>query len=144
MSIKIMMNQLIEFSINHWEMVAVFFVILATVVYVESKNGAKSVNASTAINMMNSENAVILDIRPNKEFKSGHITDAINIPATKVKESLNTLEKHKDSPIIVVCKAGLNSSATAKDLKKEGFAQVYKLQGGVSDWQASSLPLVKG
>lgn len=139
-----MMNQFIEFSINHWEMVAVFLVILVTVVYVESKSSAKSVNASTAVKMMNSEDAVILDIRPNKEFKTGHITDAINIPATKIKESLNTLEKHKDSPIIVVCKAGINSGSTAKDLKKEGFTQVYKLQGGVSDWQASSLPLVKG
>lgn len=37
-----MMNQLIEFSLNHWEMVAVFLALLATVIFVESKNGAQA------------------------------------------------------------------------------------------------------
>jgi len=139
-----MMNQFIEFATNHWEMVAVFLAILATVLFVESKNGAQGVSTSTAVNMINMESAVLLDTRPEKEFSTGHITDAINIPAAKVKDNLRTLEKHKDAPIIVVCKSGMTSSATAKELKKEGFNKVFKLQGGIAEWQSSNLPLVKG
>ncbi|MBJ7537869.1 rhodanese-like domain-containing protein [Marinomonas transparens] len=143
MGFTIMMNQLIEFSINHWEMVAVFLAILATLLFVESKSGAQSLTPSAATNLMNTEEAIIVDIRPEKEFKSGYITGALNVPATKMKDNLTRLEKHKDAPIILVCKSGVTSGASAKDLKKEGFTKVYKLQGGIAEWQSSNLPLVK-
>ena len=143
MGLTIMMNQLIEFSINHWEMVAVFLAILATLIFVESKGGAQGLTPSAATNFMNNENAVVVDIRPEKEFGTGHITGSLNIPATKMKDNLNRLEKHKDAPIIVVCKSGITSGASAKDLKKAGFNKIYKLQGGIAEWQSSSLPLVK-
>ncbi|MCS7486358.1 MULTISPECIES: rhodanese-like domain-containing protein [Marinomonas] len=139
-----MMNQLIEFSINHWEMVAVFLAILATLLFVESKGGAQGLTPSAATNLMNNEDAVVVDIRPEKEFNTGHITGAMNIPATKMQDNLKRLEKHKDTPIIIVCKSGITSGASAKDLKKAGFSKIYKLQGGIVEWQSSNLPLVKG
>lgn len=144
MGLTIMMNQIIEFSINHWEMVAVFLAILATLLFVESKGGAQGLTPSAATNLMNSDDAVVVDIRPEKEFSTGHITGALNIPATKMKDNMNRLEKHKDAPIIIVCKSGVTSGASAKDLKKAGFGKVYKLQGGIAEWQSSNLPLVKG
>ncbi|MDE8601701.1 rhodanese-like domain-containing protein [Marinomonas sp. RSW2] len=144
MGFTIMINQLIEFSINHWEMVAVFLAILATLLFVESKGGAQGLTPSAATNLMNNEDAVVVDIRPEKEFNTGHITGALNIPATKMKENQTRLEKHKDAPIIIVCKSGVTSGASAKDLKKAGFTKVYKLQGGIAEWQSSNLPLVKG
>ena len=144
MGFTIMINQLIEFSINHWEMVAIFLAILATLLFVESKGGAQGLTPSAATNLMNSEDAVVVDIRPEKEFNAGHITGALNIPATKMKENQTRLEKHKDAPIIIVGKSGVTSGASAKDLKKAGFTKVYKLQGGIAEWQSSNLPLVKG
>ncbi|GGN29643.1 rhodanese-like domain-containing protein [Marinomonas arctica] len=144
MGLTIMMNQLIEFSINHWEMVAVFLAILATLLFVESKGGAQGLTPSAATNLMNNEDAVVVDIRPEKEFNTGHITGAMNIPATKMQDNLKRLEKHKDTPIIIVCKSGITSGASAKDLKKAGFSKIYKLQGGIVEWQSSNLPLVKG
>jgi rhodanese-related sulfurtransferase len=144
MGLTIMMNQLIEFSINHWEMVAVFLAILATLLFVESKGGAQGLTPSAATNLMNNEDAVVVDIRPEKEFNTGHITGAMNIPATKMQDNLKRLEKHKETPIIIVCKSGITSGASAKDLKKAGFSKIYKLQGGIVEWQSSNLPLVKG
>ncbi len=144
MGVKIMMNQFIEFATNNWEMVAVFLAILAAVLFYESKNGAQGLSPSAATNLMNTEDAVIVDTRPAKEFSTGYITGALNIPAAKMKENLNRLEKHKDAPIIIVCKSGITSGTTAKELKKEGFTKVYKLQGGIAEWQSSNLPLVKG
>lgn len=138
-----MMNQFIEFATAHWEMVAVFLAILVTLVFSETKSGPKGLSPSAATNLMNTEEAVILDIRPEKEFKTGHITGAINIPAAKIKDSLAKLEKHKDAPIIVVCKSGVHAGASSKELKKSGFSKIYKLQGGISEWQTSNLPLVK-
>ena len=137
-----MMNQLIEFSINHWEMVAVFLAILAAVVWVEMKGGASSLSPSAATTLMNNEDAVVVDLRPATEYRLGHITGAINIPASSLKDKLDTLEKHKKTPIILVCKTGMTAGASAKELQKAGF-DVFKLQGGITEWQASSLPLVK-
>lgn len=144
MGFKIMMNQFIEFATNHWEMVAVFMAILATLLFMESKGGVPGLTASAATTLINTEDAIVVDIRPEKEYSTGHITGAMNIPATKMKENLNRLEKHKDAPIILVCKSGVTSGPSAKDLKKEGFTNVYKLQGGIAEWQSSNLPLVKG
>lgn len=137
------LNQIIEFTTSHWEMVAVFLAVLVTLIFTETKSGPKGLTPSAATNLMNSEDAVIVDIRTEKEFRTGHITGAMNIPAAKMKDSLGKLEKHKDAPIIVVCKSGVTAGASSKDLKKAGFTKVFKLQGGISEWQAANLPLVK-
>ena len=136
------MNQLIEFVINHWDMVAVFVAILATVIFVEMRGGARSVSTAEMTAMVNEKDAVIVDIRPANEFRGGHITDAKNFPSAKIKDEMGQLEKFKTKPIILVCKTGMTAGSVAGDLKKAGF-DVYKLQGGITEWQNASLPLVK-
>ena len=137
-----MMNQLIEFSINHWEMVAVFVAIAATLIFVETRGGARGLTSAAATNLINDKDAVVVDIRPANEFRTGHLTGSINIPSAKLKDSASTLEKHKSSPIILVCKTGMTAGSSAKELIKSGY-DVYKLQGGITEWQNACLPLVK-
>lgn len=137
-----MMNQIIEFSLAHWEMVAVFLAIAATLVFVETRGGARSVTTASATNLINEKDAAVVDIRPANEYSKGHITGSINIPAAKLKDSMGTLEKYKSNPIILVCKTGMTAGTNAKDLIKAGF-DVYKLQGGITEWQNAGLPLVK-
>lgn len=136
------MNQLIEFVINHWGMVAVFVAILATVIFYEMKGGARSVSNTEMTNMVNEKDAIIVDIRPANEFRTGHITDSKNYPSAKLKDQMGQLEKYKSKPIILVCKTGMTAGSVAGDLIKAGF-DVYKLQGGVTEWQNAGLPLVK-
>ena len=83
-----MMNQIIEFSLAHWEMVAVFLAIAATLVFVETRGGARSVTTASATNLINEKEAAVVDIRPANEFSKGHITGSINIPAAKLKDSI--------------------------------------------------------
>lgn len=137
-----MTTQLIEFSINHWEMIAVFVAIAATLIFVETRGGARSLSNTAVTNLINDKDAVVVDIRPANEFRTGHITGSINIPSATLKDSTATLEKHKSVPIILVCKTGMTAGTSAKELIKSGF-DVYKLQGGITEWQNASLPLVK-
>lgn len=137
-----MINQFIEFATNHWEMVAVFVAIAATLVFTETRGGARSVSTSAATNLMNEKDAIVVDIRPANEFRTGYITGSINVPSAKLKDEMSTLEKHKSSPMILVCKNGMTAGSSAKELIKAGF-DVYKLQGGITEWQSASLPLVK-
>ena len=59
------------------------------------------------------------------------------------KQMLHELDKVKASPIVVVCKHGQSSGAVAAKLKKAGFERVFKLKGGMTQWQTDNLPIVK-
>lgn len=93
--------------------------------------------------LVNSDQAVILDIRPSAEFKAGHLVDAINIPYERINSDLATLEKYKTKTIIIVDKMGQYAGIAGRQLAKEGF-EVRRLSGGISEWQNQNLPLVKG
>ncbi len=137
-----MMNQFIEFAMNNWLLVITFVVLALTVFWYENKSNAKALSPAAATNLMNTEDAVVVDIRPATEFRTGYITNAINIPASTLKDQISTLEKYKNNPIILVCKSGLTAGSSAAELQKSGF-NVFKLQGGIAEWQSASLPLVK-
>lgn len=137
-----MMNQLLEFAINHWELVSLFALLLLLAVWMETRNGVQGLTPAEVTNLINKDEAVVVDIRPAAEFRTGHITSALNIPAATLKDHLGTLEKHKESAVVLVCKSGMTAGASAKELEKNGFAKVYKMKGGIAEWQGASLPLV--
>jgi rhodanese-related sulfurtransferase len=53
------------------------------------------------------------------------------------------LEKYRDKPLILVCKMGQQSGAAGKKLGAEGFTGVYRMSGGMMEWGALQLPLIK-
>lgn len=94
--------------------------------------------------MVNRENALVLDVRDRKEFQAGHIVDAVNIPQSSLESRLDELKKHKDRPVVVVCRIGQNAGAAGTLLRKSGFEQVSRLSGGMTEWRNQNLPVVKG
>ena len=106
--------------------------------------GAKGVSPGEATMLMNREDAVVLDVREAEEFAAGHLPEARNIPATKIKERLGEIEKFKERPLIVCCASGARSASVCSQLRRAGFARLHNLAGGVEAWQAASLPLKKG
>ena len=94
--------------------------------------------------LINKEDAVVLDIRAQKDFKDGHIIGSKQIKPEEVREgNFSKLEKYKDKPIIVVCAMGNLASGTANKMVKQGFNHTYVLSGGIGAWQGASLPLSK-
>jgi rhodanese-related sulfurtransferase len=141
------MDQLITFAGNHpmlsaaW--VAIVLMILITTIKIKM-SPIKQIAPQELTFLVNREAGVIVDIRPEKEFKASHIIDAKNLSSEKVKNNdFSTLEKHKDKPIIVVCTAGITASKVASQLLKAGFSQVNLLKGGMNSWVNASLPVVK-
>lgn len=93
---------------------------------------------------VNKENALVVDIRPENDFKTSHIIDSVHLPFERVnKNEFSSLEKHKDRPIIVVCAAGVTAGRAATLLAKAGFAQVSLLKGGINAWTGAGFPLAK-
>ncbi|WP_168016656.1 rhodanese-like domain-containing protein [Halomonas salinarum] len=139
-----MIDQLFEFVQNHPLLVGAFVIVLATwIAYEVIQGGRNGVDTSEATQLINREDAVVLDIRDAKDFKQGHMTGARNIPQSKLDNRLNELDKFKDKPVIVVCKQGQASGAVITKLTSAGFTRAYKLKGGMAQWQADGLPVVR-
>lgn len=137
------MALILEFVAQQWMVVAALLAVIAMLIFHESRKSGPSVSPQQAINLVNSESGVFLDLRDAGEFKQGHIVAALNIPASKVESRLGELEKHKSSPIVLVCKMGQQAGAAGKQLRAKGFDRVYKMSGGMSEWGNLQLPTVK-
>lgn len=105
--------------------------------------GIKDVDHIAATQLINHQNALVLDVREQGEYDSGHILNSRLIPVGKLRERIGELEKYRDKPILVVCRSGMRSASACALLGKQGFAQAYNLEGGVMAWQKASLPLEK-
>ena len=137
------MAQFVEFIGNHLVLSTMWVVTLGAIILYHQKTGSSSVGPQQAVMLINRKNAVVVDVRDKKEFESGHIVDSINIPLSKLKQRMTELKKHKDNPLVVVCKLGQHSGEAAKLLMEAGHAEVFKLSGGLTEWKAQSLPLVQ-
>ena len=109
----------------------------------EGKQGGAAITPTNLVNSVNREGAMLLDIRDTKEFSSGHIAGAVSMPVSSIDARIGELEPYKDTPVVLVCKMGQHSSATGKKLTARGFENVRRLSGGMAEWTASSLPVVK-
>ncbi len=96
-----------------------------------------------ATRLMNLGQSLVLDIRDEKEFASGHLPRARNIPLKALPGRLGELAKFKEKAVIVTDKGGTRAGAACKLLAASGFGNVFHLKGGVSAWQQASLPIEK-
>jgi len=103
--------------------------------------GVKEVDNAAAMQLINHKNALVLDVREESEFHSGHILGAKLIPLIKLKERIGELERFRDKPIVVVCRSGNRSATATALLGNREFGQVYNLTGGMMAWQKADLPV---
>ncbi|WP_434513644.1 rhodanese-like domain-containing protein [Dechloromonas sp. ARDL1] len=109
-----------------------------------ARQSGNGVSPGAATQLINREDARVVDVREAEEFAGGHMPDAINIPVGKLAERVAELEKFKDKPVIVCCAAGMRSSKACGELKKHGFDKLYNLVGGVDAWVGAGYPIKKG
>ncbi len=109
----------------------------------ESQRAGVTISNNQATQLINKENALVLDIREPKDFNKGHITGARNISYATLKDRIGELSEFKDRPVILVCAMGQHSGTIGKTLRSNGFKDIRRLQGGISGWQSENLPLVK-
>ena len=140
------MDKYIQFLTNHTLLSGGWLVVAGLIIYSfigDRLRGFNSVNPAMATQLINRENAIILDVREDNEYRDGHIVNSVHIPLSYLNDRLKELEKHKGKPIIVGCRSGQRSSQACNVLKKQGFDAVYNLSGGIMGWKNDNLPLTK-
>ncbi len=138
-------HQLIEFAGNHMLLVLALVAIIVMLIGSEVQhrlNRVNTVSPGEATRLLNHDNAVMIDMRSDKDYREGHIVNAVHVPLDSgdIPASLN---KYRERPVIVYCQRGHRSTAVCNKLSKQGFESVYNLQGGVLAWQKAELPLSK-
>ncbi|OGA00551.1 MAG: sulfurtransferase [Betaproteobacteria bacterium RIFCSPLOWO2_02_67_12] len=134
-----------EFVQNNLLLIAVAFVSGAMLLWPLVRRGAGGPWLTTlqATHMINRDDAVVIDVRDAAEYAKGHILGARSAPLPDLERRLAELAKFKARPVIVHCEQGSRSSNAIDILRRNGFANVYNLAGGLAAWQQAGLPVEK-
>ncbi len=105
-------------------------------------SGGPWVSAAEATQLINREDAMIIDVREPGEYGAGHVLGAKNIPLARLDGS-GELAKRKDRTIILYCESGDRSGKALATLKKLGYEKTFNLSGGLGAWRQAGLPVEK-
>lgn len=141
------MERLGPFVVENWLLFAALIVILALLFVNLAKSrllGIRDIRTDEAVRLMNHGEAVIIDTRPEEQFDQGHILGAVNVPfATLAARMAELKSSYGARPVIVCCEYGRQSGQAGATLKKNGFARIVGLSGGMAAWRSAGLPLVR-
>ena len=99
------------------------------------------ISQADLVNRLDAENTpVIIDVRSSKEFASGHVPGAVNIPYTEIKGRLEKLNIEQNEEIVLYCERGGRASMAGAILREEGFSAVQHLEGHMDRWRSNKLP----
>lgn len=144
----IFMGEFISFFFEHWILSTILIVLTIMFIqneFLEQIYGVIVVSVTDFVKISNTEEAILIDIRAQEEFKLGHITGSVNLPQDMVENKVNFIKKNiSQKKIILVCSTGMDAPRLARQLKtKFDLKGFLVLSGGVENWVASGLPLVK-
>lgn len=142
------MEDLLSLLQQNWTLTLALGFLVVALIAVEcwaSLAGPKKLTPMEATQLINRENAIVVDIRSLEAYQRGHILSTKHIPVTELSERAPKLLKNKKTnPIIVVCDSGKQSNGGVTELTKLGFEKVFCLQGGLQSWQEENFPLERG
>ena len=130
------------FVSEQWLLISVLMGLIYLFAWSERTKGGKPITAHELITMMNADTAVLVDVRPANEFQAGHIHGAVNIPHNKVDGRMAELEKSRSKVLVMADSMGQHAGGVGRKFSKEGY-NVRRLSGGMSEWQAQSMPVVR-
>lgn len=139
------MEKLPQFILNHPFLFAALAAVIVFIIVTElrRKTGARAITAREAVQLINSRDAVVVDIREPADYKAGHILNAKHIPLSRLVEESGRISADKTRPVIVYCKTGMAAPGACTRLKAEGYQQVSYLKNGIYGWLDENLPLEK-
>ena len=106
-------------------------------------SGIKQVGPAEVTHLLNHQDAVLLDVRDKSEYQEGSLPGAVSLPYSQIVEDRTKLEKYRQRPVVVFCKNGQQGARTCSILRKQGFENIYNLDGGLLAWRTANMPVQK-
>ena len=120
--------------------IAVAAGVMLAIPAIKGSRGGGGLSTGAAIQMVNRQQAVWIDVRPAEQYQTGHIAQSRSLPGADLDKSVSV---PKNKPLIVVSQQGRESSKAAAKLRAAGFTDVHVLDGGIDAWTKASLPVTK-
>jgi rhodanese-related sulfurtransferase len=134
----------VQFFIDNWYLILLVAVSgMLLLVPTLQAAGAGSLTPSMAVQLINRQKAVVVDVCDAETYAAGHVGGAKNVPVDQLKERLVTTVKNKNLPLILVCTNGSQSQKSVVAVKELGYANVQALAGGLKAWREANLPVQK-
>jgi rhodanese-related sulfurtransferase len=135
----------VKFLIDNWLLILIALTSGAMLLWPVIAGGvaAGDLTASAAVQLMNREKAVVVDVCESAEFAAGHIVGAKSIPLGDLEAKLPGAVKNKALPVILVCASGMRSGRAVAIAKKLGYENAQSLSGGLKAWKEANLPVEK-
>jgi len=131
---------------------AIFTIIMLSTLFIlnegllaQQNEGFEVINVSDASKLIdennNNQEFVILDVRTDEEYKSGHIANSMNIDykSSDFKDQVGKLDKNKT--YLTYCRSGRRSTGASKTMKELGFENIIMIEGGMIAWGNAGLPV---
>ena len=132
-----------KFLLDNWMLIAVA-IVSGTMLLMPIIQGASGgLTAEAAVQLINREKAVVIDVCETEEFAAGHVGGAKNIPLNALEDKLASTVKNKALPLILVCATGARSARAVAIAKKLGYENTQAMSGGLKAWRTANLPLEK-
>lgn len=130
-----------DFLIDNWMLILVALASGTMLVWPRVQGGTKGLTPGAAVQLINSEKAVVIDVCEPAEYASEHIAGAKNVPLAELQARLPAAAKNKARPLILVCASGVRSGRAVGIARKLGYEDVRTLAGGLKSWRDANLPI---
>jgi len=135
-----------RFVQDNWILIAVAFLSGAMLVWplVQRRlSPMKPIGTLGATHLINTRNALLVDLRDTKEYDGGRLPNAVHIPLSQIEARLSDLTKHAGKPLVAYDEGGQRARMAGAALARAGFAEIYLLSGGFRAWKDAGLPVEK-
>ena len=105
--------------------------------------GGGGLTPAAAVQLINREKAVVIDVCDPAEYAAGHVGGAKSIPLNELEAKLPTVVKNKATPLGMVCASGMRAGRAAATARKLGYDKADALAGGLKSWRDANLPIDK-
>ncbi len=133
-----------DFVIANWTLVLLALVSGSMLFWPMLRGSAGGgLSPEAAVQRINREKAVVIDICEPAEYAAGHIVGARSIPLGELEAKLPGVVKNKATPLVLVCASGMRSGRAVAIARKLGYEQADSLAGGLKSWRQANLPIEK-
>jgi rhodanese-related sulfurtransferase len=135
----------VSFFLDNWMLFAIALASGGMLMFpaLTSGGGAGGLTPTEAVQLINREKAVVVDVCAPDEFAAGHVTGAKNVPLPELEAKLAGVVKNKNLPLVLVCASGMRSKRAVSIAKKLGYENARSLTGGMGAWRTANLPVEK-
>lgn len=105
--------------------------------------GQGTLTAQGAVQLINREKAVLIDVRDAQEYAAGHPVGARSVPLAELEAKLPSVVKNKNLPVLLLCGTGARARRAVDAAKKLGYENAQVIAGGMRGWNDANLPVEK-